>query len=287
MRRLSVHRPAIRQRIVRARRVLLCCDVDGTLAPIAEHPARVCLSLRMRALLGRLAARPGLTLAFISGRRLADAKRLVGIRRAYYAGNHGLELNGPGIRGVDSAARAMRPVLRRVARVLGGQLRRVPGAWIEDKGLTLSLHVRQATPAVRVQAKRLFRRVVEPLQRTGQLCVTPGKMSWEVRPMSGCNKGTVIERLAAHHQATVRKELLVVCLGDDRTDEDAFRAVNRLRGISILVSTSARRTLAQYRLRDVNEVGRWLERLADSLDVGAGEAGPAPHPPGVRARGDC
>jgi trehalose 6-phosphate phosphatase len=256
--------PSIRRRLARAGRVLLCCDLDGTLAPIAPHPSRARVPAATRAILRRLADHPRVSLAFISGRRLADARRLVGIRGAYYAGNHGLELAGPGMRAVDPAARRARPALRGAARRLARRLQQIPGAWLEDKGLTLSVHTRQATARGRTEAARLVRQVAGPLQRSGRLRFARGKMVWDIRPAAVGDKGTAIERLAGR-LASTRRRLLIVCLGDDRTDEDAFRAVNRRRGLSLRVGPSALDTRAGYRLRAQSQVLPWLTRLLAAL----------------------
>lgn len=262
MRALPAQWPAIRLRILKARHVMLCCDFDGTLAPIADHPSHVRLPSRTRILLQRLADQSKVSLVFISGRRLSELKRLIKIRQACYAGNHGLEIEECGIRRVDSVARKLRPVLQQIAGKLRVHLRGVPGVWIEDKGLTLGLHVRQATTRNRVRARQALTTISDPYQRKRQVRVVAGKMVWEVRPAVPQDKGSALRRLARGHAGG---HPLVIYLGDDHTDEDAFRATKRLDGLAILVGRPSKTTAAGYWVRGHRAVHAWLQQLHDEL----------------------
>lgn len=262
MRPLSAGWPAIRPRILKARHVILCCDFDGTLAPIADHPSHVRLPTRTRILLQRLANHSKLSLVFISGRRLSELKRLIKIRQACYAGNHGLELEECGVRHIDPVARKLRPVLRQIAKKLRAHLRGVPGVWIEDKGLTLSLHVRQATAADRASARQTLATIVGLYERKRQVRVVAGKMIWEIRPAVPQDKGSALRQLVRRH---VGRRPLVIYLGDDHTDEDAFLATEQLNGLAILVGRPSKTTVASYWVRGHREVHTWLQQLHDEL----------------------
>ena len=262
MRPLGSAWPHLRRQLQAARHVCLFLDFDGTLAPIGDHPSHVRLPISTRTLLQQLANQSKVSLVFISGRRLSELKRLIRIRQACYAGNHGLELEDRGVRHVDPVARKLRPVLRQIAKKLRAHLRGVSGVWVEDKGLTLSLHVRQATVEDRARAQQTVATIVGPYAQKRQARVVAGKMIWEIRPATRRDKGSALRRLARRH---VGSRPLVIYIGDDHTDEDAFLATERLNGLAILVGRPRKTTAASYWVWGHHAVHAWLQQLHDEL----------------------
>ncbi|MBI4597539.1 MAG: trehalose-phosphatase [Candidatus Omnitrophica bacterium] len=262
MRSLSSRWTTIRQRIVSARLVLLCCDVDGTLARIADHPAHAQLPTGTKRLLRQLVGLPGFRVVFVSGRALADLKRIVGIQGAYYVGNHGLEMAGPSLAFTHPQARRARPRLRRLARQLSRALRDIPGALVEWKGLTVSAHWRSVPPS----AHRLFHRRVEACvgswRRRGWLRQRRGKRVIELLPPVAWDKGRAVTWLLRHLSPRGGAAgWWVIYLGDDRSDEDAFRVTNRLRGLTVFVGPRRVATAAAYWLKSPRDVQRWFSAL--------------------------
>lgn len=263
MRSLRAHRSSFQRRITRAVSLVLCFDYDGTVSPITDHPSRARLPASTKRLLKRLIGLPRLWVALVSGRALHDLKRMVGIRDLYYVGNHGFELEGPNLRYVNPIARATRPLLRRIAGELKAALQPIPGAWVEEKGLTLSIHWRNVPESARRRFRRLVAQSLAPHLKQRSIRVTEGKRVIEIRPPVPWDKGEVILWLCSRLRGCCEgREPLVVYFGDDRTDEDAFRAVNRLRGISVLVGRPTRRSAARYWLKDPREVHTWLVELS-------------------------
>ncbi|MBI3320324.1 MAG: trehalose-phosphatase [Candidatus Omnitrophica bacterium] len=241
--------------------MLLCLDYDGTLVPLTSHPSEAILPPGVKRLLERV-HQQGIHLAVISGRALRDVKQRVRIRGLYYAGNHGLELDGPGLRYVNPIARSTRPLLTRMARELETAVHRLPGVWVEDKGLTLSLHWRQAPPSVRRRLPRLIGRALASYRQQGRVVVTSGKRVIEIRPPINWNKGDAVAWLIRHLPRTrPSPRAFLVYVGDDQTDEDAFQVVNRFGGASVCVGRPARRSAARYRMKNPREVCLWLTRL--------------------------
>jgi trehalose 6-phosphate phosphatase len=97
-----------------ARHILLILDYDGTLTPIVERPELADLPQDARRVLEALAGKQRLKLAIISGRALADLKQKVAISNIIYAGNHGLEIEGPKVSFVSPAAEEAKPFLRQI-----------------------------------------------------------------------------------------------------------------------------------------------------------------------------
>ena len=132
----------VARRLKAVRRVLLLCDYDGTLTPIVEKPELAILPEKTRELLLALVTQRSFTVGVISGRAMADIRQKVGIENIIYAGNHGLEIEGPGISFINPLAEEMRPVLRLIQQVLNKALSPIRGVFVENKGLSLTIHYR-------------------------------------------------------------------------------------------------------------------------------------------------
>lgn len=211
-------RSALQQWLLMSPRILIGCDFDGTLAPIVAHADDARLPASTLVVLQRLISLPGVTLAFISGRSLADLQQRVGLAGALYAGNHGLEMTGQG--GAVTLAPGVLeslPAMREVQNGLTPLLNPIQGAWIEDKGLTLSVHYRLAEHSRHAEIERLVRQAVVDNKN---LIVKPAKCIWEIRPVIDWDKGTALRQFMQRQQVPAGATAF---LGDDITDGDAFR----------------------------------------------------------------
>ena len=200
---------------------VILLDVDGTLAPIAARPEHAEVPEETKAALRRLIASPGVTVALVSGRSAADAARLGGVEGVWVIGNHGIECRDPDGR-VDASALA-RPFENNVAaaaRALAPLETSLSGVIIENKRWTLSIHYRQLeSPGLHT----LAREVAAVAEQNG-LVVRDGKKVIELRPPAAVDKGTAAVSFAERVGA-LRESGAVFYAGDDRTDEDAFRAL--------------------------------------------------------------
>ncbi len=240
-------------------------DYDGTLAPIADRPDLAVLSSEMRDTLGRLAR--AWPTAVVSGRGREDVEALVGLPNVNYAGSHGFDIAGPeaGGRLRLEVAQDLAPAVEEVSTELRERTRDIPGALVENKKYSVAVHYRLVEGE---RAAEVERAVDEALAGRPQLRKAPGKKVFELRPALDWDKGRAVLWLleALDLEGPDVRPLYV---GDDVTDEDAFRALEE-RGIGILVSELPRPTAARYSLRDVREVRELLERLAR---LGGPEAG--------------
>ena len=231
-------------------RPALFLDLDGTLLDFADEPAGVKVSARLRDLIGRLPAVTGGATAFVSGRELDDLDRLLAPHRFPLGAVHGIERR-------DSLGRTTRAVvdkevLARLGRALRRFVARNPDTLLEDKGVTLALHYRK-----RPDLEEAVIREVESSLATlsSGLTALRGNRVVEVKP-SGQNKGSAI---VAFMQEPPFSGRTPVFIGDDVTDEDGFRTINALGGISVKVSSGD--TAARWRLADIDAVLSWLETL--------------------------
>ncbi|HET7463707.1 MAG TPA: trehalose-phosphatase [Longimicrobium sp.] len=242
--------------------LVLLLDFDGTLAPIVDRPELAAMPNETRRALERLMARPGVEVAVVSGRGLADVRERAAIPGIAYAGNHGMEIHGPGIDRVHLEAAAARPLLERAAAELAAAIAPIPGAFVEDKELTLSVHFRLAPRDRLDELNAIIHRVVDPIPGVH---VTHGKQVTEVRPDVDWNKGKAV--LFLLEQMDPPPGAPVLYLGDDRTDEDAFRALREWSGAGegILVSEHPEDdSAATCHVREPAEVAQVFAALADA-----------------------
>lgn len=241
--------------------LVLLLDFDGTLAPIVDRPELAAMPDRTRHALERLMAMDGVTVAVVSGRGLGDVRERAALPEIAYAGNHGMEIEGAGLHRLHPEAAAARPELLEVAARIEADLEGIDGAFLEDKGLTLSIHYRLAPD----RAEEVRETVLEAVDGRPGLRVTEGKMVLEVRPRVEWDKGRAV--LFLLDQMRPPADSPVLYLGDDRTDEDAFRALRgwdpAAEGVLVAEQPPVDSAAASY-LRDPAEVGALFEALADA-----------------------
>lgn len=240
-----------RQALAAAQQPALFLDFDGTLVPIRMRPTLARLSPARRVFLRRLAA--SYPTAIVSGRPLGELEGLIGVPGPALVGNHGLEIRTSAGTWVHAAAaRGRRRLEQALGRITPG-LRAIPRAFIEDKGLTASLHFRLSPRGAEARVRRLADESLAGLEPWLEL--RPGKKVIEIRPRVGWDKGAAVRRLLAG----LRPGTTPVYIGDDRTDEDAFRA---LAGIGLTARVGGRGpTAAGYRLAGVEDVWTALKGL--------------------------
>jgi len=243
------------ERRLHAPKPALFFDYDGTLTPIVAHPDLAVLGDETRTVLEQLAQR--LPVAVISGRDLADLKKMVTIDGIVCSGSHGFDvdaprrLGGPVRRGTGSTAD-----LAKARAAMQAAIAPIEGAWVEDKAFAVTVHFRQ-TPAAEVpRVEAAFREVAA---RFPALRVTTGKMILELRPGIDWDKGRALLWLLERLEA-VEGPLVPVYVGDDVTDEDAFAAIAG-RGVGIRIGDAHARSGADYSLRDVDETLAFLRGL--------------------------
>jgi len=234
---------------------LLLLDYDGTLAPIVPDPEEAFLLPGMKELLDELRGIAGVHIAVVSGRALCDVRLKVGLD-VTYAGNHGLEIEGSGIDFVDKDAKAAAGIVSRICEDLRDAVARIPGAVLEMKGLSASVHFRR----VREEDEgRLAAAVHEAAARySEQIAVLPGNKILEIRPRVTSHKGTAAQLIL--QSLSAGSDVLPVCIGDDLTDEDMFRQFPE--GITVRVGR-CEDSAAKYCLRGVPEVAEMLRRIRD------------------------
>lgn len=252
-------------RALKKGRTLLAVDFDGTLCPIASHPCDARLSAAMVETLRRISQCSQVTLAVLSGRPLDDLRRRLPCR-FICAGNHGLEIAGPGICFEHAGAVELRSNLNRLCEALSDAVRKWPGAVVEHKRLSATLHYRNADPRAHYGIRFEARRCASKFGRA--FSMRSGLKALEFCPRVEWDKGAALEFLRqklGHTGASI-------CIGDDRTDETMFRA--NARGLNVHIG-AGRPTSAEYFLWDPSETAIFLEHMVDVLYAGETEPGEA------------
>lgn len=254
--------PYLCEFLKKCKHVLLFLDYDGTLTPIAKRPELAVLLRKTRGLMESLRDSERFVVCLVSGRLITDLKARVGVEGINYVGNHGLEIEGPGMRFVNAKARKSRRLLKRICKKLDTSLRPIAGVILEDKGLSLTLHYRLVKKKDIPAVKALFDEVVKPYCSRKEVRVGSGKRVFEVRPFTGWDKGKASLWVLRRFKECLKTDNIVpVYIGDDWTDESAFKSL-RDKGVTIFVGGANPDTTAQLFLKTPKEVGKLLERLA-------------------------
>ena len=204
------------------------------------------LSLSLRRLLARLSRIRLIRVYVISGRTLADLRRLVPVTGVHLLGLHGYEGR------LSGRMRRERNLLAKVKDVLERNLPMTKRIWIEDKKLGLAIHYREASAAAVRRAIPVINEICEHFRP--RIHLLEGKKVWELLPTAIKGKGPAVRALISRQ----RRQVLPVFVGDDTTDEMAFAALPN--GLAIRVGDRAR-TNAQFYVRNPGEVKLFLERL--------------------------
>ncbi len=246
-------------------RLALFLDYDGTLTPLTDHPDRAQLSPAMREVLSACAARPDADVAIVSGRSLDGVRAMVGDPSLTYAGNHGLEIEGPGI---PHFVHEDLVHYRGRAEELADELDAIAsdGAWTERKGPTLTFHYRSVPESQRASLTREARAIVvrAGYQPRDAHCAV------EARPPIGWDKGrAVLHILRSRYGPAWSESVRVIYAGDDQTDEDAFRFLSGL-ATTFRIGHPDSATAATRRLPSVDAVRSLLGWLARRREGASG-----------------
>jgi trehalose 6-phosphate phosphatase len=232
----------------------LFLDIDGTLLDIAATPEGVVVPSSLAPLLEQIRSGCGGAMALVTGREIMMVDRFFAPFQFTVAGIHGAEIRLP-----DGTRKGMppSPSLPHIVTELGAYVKQHEGLLLEEKGRAVAVHFR-LNPTKGDEVEALVRRLVE--QDGLGLEVQPGKMVVEVRP-ARADKGNAIEILLDDPAFSGKLPLFI---GDDWTDESAFRVVNVRGGRSIRVGRDVRPTDALENLPDPTAVRAWLSQVAEA-----------------------
>ncbi|XP_073102072.1 probable trehalose-phosphate phosphatase F isoform X2 [Elaeis guineensis] len=262
----------------KGKKIALFLDYDGTLSPIVDNPDHAYMTSAMRTAVKGVAK--CFPTAIISGRSRDKVYEFIKLTELYYAGSHGMDIMGPVresesigdhpncIRSTDKQGKEVNlfqpaseflPLIDEVFCSLVDNTKDIKGAKVENNKFCVSVHYRL------VDEKSWFlvaQRVHELLKDYPRLRLTHGRKVLEIRPVIDWNKGKAVEFLLESLGLSGTDDVFPIYVGDDRTDEDAFKVLReRDCGHGILVSSVPKDSNAFYSLRDPSEVMEFLNSL--------------------------
>ena len=242
-------------RQVEGKRIAVFLDYDGTLSPIVETPDLAVMPEDIRETVTELSRH--CPVGIISGRDLKDVQDKVRIDSIVYAGSHGFDIAGPkGLEVGHTVGEEFLPVLDNAEKELLRQLDSIQGVFVERKKFAIAIHYRRLDPE-KVEGVETI--VDEIAARHPGLRKSYGKKIFELQPSMDWHKGKALF-LFLRTLKLDGEDVLPFYIGDDVTDEDAFRALKG-RGIGIVVWDHSYETAAVYSLKNPDEVLEFLLRL--------------------------
>ncbi|KAK9276710.1 hypothetical protein L1049_006246 [Liquidambar formosana] len=266
------------------KKIVIFLDYDGTLSPIVDDPDRAFMSKSMRSAVRDVVKY--FPTAIISGRSRDKVYELVGLTELYYAGSHGMDIMGPVTNTVPNVsntvpnghpdcmkstqqqgkdvnlfqpAREYLPMIDEVFRTLVENTKDIKGAKVENHKFCASVHYRNVDEK---NWPTIAQCVHDVLKDYPRLRLTHGRKVLEVRPVINWDKGKAVEFLLESLGLSNSDDVLPIYIGDDRSDEDAFKVLREgNHGYGILVSSVPKETNAFYSLRDPSEVMVFLKSL--------------------------
>ncbi|MGH3900856.1 MAG: trehalose-phosphatase [Pseudonocardiaceae bacterium] len=245
------------------RRPALFLDYDGVLTPIVDQPEDAVMSADMREVIQALAQR--CSVCVVSGRDRPVVQQLMGVDNLVVAGSHGFDIWSPREGAIQhDAATGFADLISEVTDRLRAGIESIPGAVVEPKRASVAVHYRLADPEHRAKVTAVVDELLD--EYSGRLKVTPGKMVYELQPKIDWHKGKAVLHLLQTLDLDA-DDVVPLYLGDDITDEDAFRALAG-RGIGIIVGhpddpeVANRPTAADFVLESTIEVEQFLNTLA-------------------------
>ncbi len=210
---------ALWERLATHRGFALVSDFDGTLSPIVNDPESAKPDARIQALLGELRDHV-LAVVILSGRAVEDVSERVGVPGLIFIGNHGFERLQDGKIIIPDQAKPYQKAVKKAAKKIRRNL--LPGMRLENKGITLSVHYRQAEDEEAVREDFLPR--IRSWSDKYGLVLFQGRKVFELRPPVDVDKGTAFIQFVKDFKVQA-----AVYLGDDTTDASVLKAAKKLR----------------------------------------------------------
>ncbi|KAI3818031.1 hypothetical protein L1987_11833 [Smallanthus sonchifolius] len=264
--------------VAKGKQIIVFLDYDGTLSPIVSDPERAFMSDQMRAAVCDISN--CFPTAIISGRSREKVYDFVKLDGVYYSGSHGMDTIGPALKNnsyaknyqqrsfdnegnefiVFQPAQDFLPAVKKMLTEIKERTQNIPGVAVEDNMFCLSVHYRHVKDE---DYGKIEEEVKFMLANHPDFHLTRGKKVLEIRPSIKWNKGDALKYLLEAFGFHESGDVFPIYIGDDKTDEDAFKVLReRGEGYPIIVSSTPRDTVALYSLHSPSEVQLFLTRLS-------------------------
>lgn len=237
-------------------RLFLFFDFDGTLVPIQNDPYSCLLDEEIKTYLKKIVKKDTCNAGILTGRSLKDIRKRVNIRGLFYAGNHGLEITGPQLKFIHPEVKPLLKVIKKAKETLQKSISHLQGVFIEDKGISFTVHFRMADRKDRRLVKSILDKTLIREFDNGILKVLKGKKILEVAPNIDWNKGKAVQYMLRLYN---KDKFLPLYIGDDLTDETVFSALKGC-GITVRVGYS-KKTDAEYYIKSQREIHKFFKKM--------------------------
>jgi trehalose 6-phosphate phosphatase len=251
---------------LRDKEIAVFLDYDGTLTPIVSNPSDAKISDDMRSTVDQLSKR--WNTAVITGRRMEVISSFLRLPELHYGASHGFDVYGPHEKPLHAAAHEYLPSLQKFRDAIHARIAHIKGSLVEDAKYSISVHYRNVASPSDAQISEAVDEELNKINSTTEYKLKKhgGKKVWEIKPDFQWNKGKAVEYLInLLYDKDKQKNLIPVYLGDDVTDEDAFKVLNNYPdslSVFVINETTNRPTHAKYTVQDQQQVRELLERLS-------------------------
>ncbi|MBN3038577.1 MAG: trehalose-phosphatase [Candidatus Omnitrophica bacterium] len=239
---------------LQGKKVAFFLDYDGTLTPIVKRPELAVMSEDMRKVITELSKLH--TVAVISGRMREDVQKLVDIPGLIYAGSHGFDISGPDFSIIQPKAKEFTPKIKEITKTLSQKLGDIQGILLEYKKFSVAVHYRLVQEKYLAEIKECIKGVIK---EDKDIRLMNGKKVFEIMPQIDWDKGKAVRWIIQALKISW-SDTCIVYIGDDTTDEDAFRAV-RTRGTGVLVAQENTESAADFWIASPDETKRLFENV--------------------------
>lgn len=251
------HLNKLQERINKTKNILLFMDYDGTLAPFQADPLSAFALPEIEEALKKLDKEQKFHLSLVSGRKLNELKKMIKLSRSNYAGSHGLEIDMSFAEGKIYPDQNKKPdvLSKKNYQKTKEKYLEEEAVHVEDKGFGLALHFDSEKEQSEAEKE------LQVLFENTAYQVLSGRKVIEIRPESW-DKGKAVNYISDQIKDNLDlKNVLRIYIGDDRTDEDAFRVLKD--GITIYVQNDDDlNTEAEYYLRNPEDTAKLLKKIA-------------------------
>jgi len=253
------HSHKVFETIEKSDNILLFLDYDGTLVSFKDKPDTIVTPLEVEIVLEKVVQNPKFTVFIVSGRTLNEIKSLLDIEGLSFAALHGLQIEFSDGKSFSwKPAENVQPFVKEIKEKVCYEFKDEKGVFIENKEFTLAFHYRMLSKEKIEGAVERFIDTVEKIDKKNMLEIIHGEKVVEARPR-GWDKGKAAELILNNIRGYTNT--VPVYIGDDTTDEDAFKYLGN-QGITIFVANNSNMsTLAHYWLKNPDEVLMFLKNL--------------------------
>lgn len=253
------------EKFLKKDRIILLLDFDGTISHIVDDPHEAFLDEDFKNILKKI-VRKALPLGIVTGRSIQDIKKRIKLKKIIYAGDHGFEIQSKELSFRYPIASEYKKAIQEIMIKIKKQLFPIEGVILQQKEYSTSIHYRRVESSDLPSFRNKVKSILTPYLQSGRVKIFPGKKVYEIKPPVEWDKGKAVEKIIAELKSKNNlSDLSPLYIGDDVTDEDAFRSVNRLGGISIRVG-KIKQSRAKFFLSDIHEVLNFLKIFSQVTD---------------------